>query len=103
MLILRGYAIFPFIAVNIACNEQTNAKRLCSRERADEAGKGKTKLVDEKELLSLRKEYRLLDEATMAREAKDVDFYHLNLDTSDMSIQAASISIGDFLQVTGLC
>lgn len=93
----------PFIAVNIICDEETNAKRLRSRERVDESGKGKTKLVDTKALYSLRKDYKLLNRANMTREAEDVEFYHLDLDTSDLSVQAASVSIASFLRDEGFC
>ena len=93
----------PFIAVNIICDEETNAKRLRSRERVDESGIGKTKLVDTKALSSLRKDYKLLNRANMTREAEDVEFYHLDLDTSDLSVQAASVSIASFLRDEVFC
>lgn len=86
----------PFVSVNIVCNEKENVKRLTNAER----GEGKEKLMDGQVLVDMRMQHKLLEASTCKEETVDVQVYHLELDTTNDSVQRTADKVIEFLKVT---
>jgi L-2,4-diaminobutyrate decarboxylase len=83
----------PFISVNIDCEPLINMDRMIRPERYT----GKTKLTDGRVLGELRSRNVILDPRKCGRDTEGVKVYHMNLDTTERSVEASANAIIRFM------
>ncbi|KAJ7786690.1 hypothetical protein B0H14DRAFT_306393 [Mycena olivaceomarginata] len=83
----------PFVSVNLVCDERENVERATNEER----GKDKGKLMDGQAIVDMRTKHRLLDASVCEEETAGVEVYHLEVDSTNISVQQSADKVMDFL------
>lgn len=83
----------PFVSVNLVCDERENVERATNEER----GKNKGKLMDGQAIVDMRTKHRLLDASVCEEETAGVEVYHLEVDSTNISVRQSADKVMDFL------